>query len=148
MICETVATNHETIMSRGGSRAAATSKMECFRLEAVNYYHKALHLGCCSSPRSASDEWVNNSRPQYSLTESDSVISESSIFSSQLSDWKNSISEFSVNNSPSRTHNEKEKNTSQRQSNKIKKCVKYPPTKNNMNLNVAEVKSNNDHPPP
>ena len=24
-------------------------------LEAVNYYHKALHLGCCSSPRSASD---------------------------------------------------------------------------------------------
>ena len=21
-------------------------------LEAVNYYHKALHLGCCSSPRS------------------------------------------------------------------------------------------------
>ena len=24
------------------------------RLEAVNYYHKALHLGCCSSPRSAS----------------------------------------------------------------------------------------------
>ena len=31
---------------RGGSRAAATSKME--RLEAVNYYHKVLHLGCCS----------------------------------------------------------------------------------------------------
>ena len=25
------------------------------RLEAINYYHKALHLGCCSSPRSASD---------------------------------------------------------------------------------------------
>ena len=23
-------------------------------LEAVNYYHKALHLGCCRSPRSAS----------------------------------------------------------------------------------------------
>ena len=23
--------------------------------EAVNYYHKAFHLGCCSSPRSASD---------------------------------------------------------------------------------------------
>ena len=38
---------------RGGSRAAATSKMECF-VKAVNYYHKALHLGCCSSPRSAS----------------------------------------------------------------------------------------------
>ena len=25
-----------------------------WRLEAVNYYHKAFHLGCCSSPRSAS----------------------------------------------------------------------------------------------
>ena len=24
-------------------------------LEAVNYYHKALHLGCCCSPRSVSD---------------------------------------------------------------------------------------------
>ena len=24
-------------------------------LEAVNYYHKVLHLGCCSSPRSVSD---------------------------------------------------------------------------------------------
>ena len=40
-------------------RAAAASKMECFmtltkRLEAINYYHKVLHLGCCSSPRSAS----------------------------------------------------------------------------------------------
>ena len=23
--------------------------------QAVSYYHKALHLGCCSSPRSASD---------------------------------------------------------------------------------------------
>ena len=23
-------------------------------LKAVNYYHKALHLGCCSCPRSAS----------------------------------------------------------------------------------------------
>ena len=25
-----------------------------WRLKAINYYHKALHLGCCSSPRSAS----------------------------------------------------------------------------------------------
>ena len=32
---------------RGGSRAAATSNMEYFVI-------KALHLGCCSSPRSAS----------------------------------------------------------------------------------------------
>ena len=30
---------------RGGSRTAATSK-----LSAVNYYHKMLHLGWCSSP--------------------------------------------------------------------------------------------------
>ena len=26
-----------------------------FQLSAVTYYHKALHLGCCSSPRSASE---------------------------------------------------------------------------------------------
>ena len=47
---------------RGGSRAAATSKMEWFviivnssQLSAVNYYHKALHLGSRSSPRSAAE---------------------------------------------------------------------------------------------
>ena len=28
-------------------------------LEAVNYYHKALHLGCCSSPRSASGTFID-----------------------------------------------------------------------------------------
>ena len=46
---------------RGGSRTAASSKMKRFVIivfgwmeEAVSYYHKALHLGCCSSPRSAS----------------------------------------------------------------------------------------------
>ena len=43
---------------RGGSRTAATSKTERFviiinELIAVDYYHKGLHLGCCSSPRSA-----------------------------------------------------------------------------------------------
>ena len=27
------------------------------RWSAVNYYHKALHLGCCSSPRSASETY-------------------------------------------------------------------------------------------
>ena len=43
-----------TMMYRGGSRTAATSKMEHFVI-IVNYYHKVLHLGCCSSPRSASD---------------------------------------------------------------------------------------------
>ena len=46
--------------ARDGSRAAATSKMERFVVIVngfqpltVNYYHKALHLGCCSSSRSA-----------------------------------------------------------------------------------------------
>ena len=33
-----------------------------FLSEAVNYYHKALHLGCCSSPRSASVySWISSS---------------------------------------------------------------------------------------
>ena len=36
-------------INSGGSRTAAT-----FKLRAVNCYHKELHLGCCSSPRSAS----------------------------------------------------------------------------------------------
>ena len=39
---------------RGGSRTAVTSNIERFVI-IVNYYHKALHLGCCSSPRSASN---------------------------------------------------------------------------------------------
>ena len=42
------------ISIRGGSRTAATSKMVRFVIEAVNYYPKAPHFGCCSSPRSAS----------------------------------------------------------------------------------------------
>ena len=49
---------------RGGSRTAATSKIERFviivndfQLPAVNYYHKVLHLGCCSNPRSASGNY-------------------------------------------------------------------------------------------
>ena len=49
---------HITIIIRGDSRAAATSKMECFVIIVnglVNYYQKALHLGCCSSHRSTSD---------------------------------------------------------------------------------------------
>ena len=49
-------------MTRGGSRTAATYIME--RL-AVNYYRKALHLGCCSSPRSASDDHVKNCKVGY-----------------------------------------------------------------------------------
>ena len=65
------------ISQRRIPRSAATSKMECFviivngfqpitisqstpswMLPAVNYYHKALHLGCCSSPRSASVSFI------------------------------------------------------------------------------------------
>ena len=43
-----------TLIIRGGSRTAATSKIERFVI-IVNCYYKALHLGCCSNPRSASD---------------------------------------------------------------------------------------------
>ena len=42
---------HFSSGNRGGSMAAVTSKLE---LPAVNYYHKELHLGRCSSPISAS----------------------------------------------------------------------------------------------
>ena len=93
-------------------------------------------------------KWVNNSRPQYSLIESDSFVSESSNISSQLSGSNTSISKFLVNNSPSKTPNEKVRYTSQRQSNKIKKRAKYPSTNNSMNLNVVEVKSTNHLPLP
>ena len=48
-------------MTRGGSRAVATSKMEHFVMivngwNPLTIVHKALHLGCCSGPRSASDD--------------------------------------------------------------------------------------------
>ena len=39
---------------RGGSRTAATSKMELFLIISINY-HKELYFGCCSSSRYASD---------------------------------------------------------------------------------------------
>ena len=55
--CEPISrllTKENLVIARGESRAAATSKMECFVI-IVNGYHKVLHLGCCSSPRSASD---------------------------------------------------------------------------------------------
>ena len=44
------------IVIRGGSRTAATPKMERFVtiVNGFQDYDKALHLGCCSSPRSAS----------------------------------------------------------------------------------------------
>ena len=51
---------HFLAMFRGGSRTAATSKMERFVIivngfQPLTIITKALHLGCCSSPRSASD---------------------------------------------------------------------------------------------
>ena len=47
--------DQEKEKSRGGSGTAATSKMERFVIT-VNYYHKALRLGCFSSPTSASED--------------------------------------------------------------------------------------------
>ena len=36
---------------------------------AVKYYHKALHLGCCSSPRSASERYmISDIRTQYPIS--------------------------------------------------------------------------------
>ena len=48
------------INHRGASRTAATSKMERFVIivngfQPLTNYYKALNLGCCSSPRSASE---------------------------------------------------------------------------------------------
>ena len=59
---------------RGGSRTAATSKMERFvnnsyRVPAVNYYHKALHLGCCNSPRSASGHSIAKALLTHSMSQ-------------------------------------------------------------------------------
>ena len=60
---EKVSNLTEEVLNRGRCRTAATSKMERFVIIVnglehfviiVNYYHKVLHLGCCSSPRSAS----------------------------------------------------------------------------------------------
>ena len=39
-------------MNRGGSRTAVAT----MQLEAINYYHKELHLGYCSSPTKVSVE--------------------------------------------------------------------------------------------
>ena len=42
------------VVCRGGFKTAATSKMKHFVIIVNRYYHKELHLECCSSPRSAS----------------------------------------------------------------------------------------------
>ena len=64
----------KSTLTRGGSRAAATSKMVRFviiangwKLPAVNYYYKALHLRCCSSPRSASANFGKGEIEYYLL---------------------------------------------------------------------------------
>ena len=49
---------------RGGFRAAATTKMELFMIlvngfHGFYYYHKALHLGYCSRPGSASEVGIS-----------------------------------------------------------------------------------------
>ena len=43
-----------SMIDRSGSKTSAKSKIEYFVI-IVNYNHKVLHLGYCSSPRSASD---------------------------------------------------------------------------------------------
>ena len=121
---------------------------ECLPKEVKGRFLSAQSQSSNSFDENLIHKWINNSRPQYSLIESDSVISESSIISCQWSGSNTSISEFSVNDHPSRKHNKKVKNTSQRQPNKIEKHVKYPPPNNSANPNVAEVKSINHRPPP
>ena len=69
-------------MVRGGSRTAATSKMELFVIivnsfQLVNYYHKVLHLGRCSSPRSASDGRVFDDLATNYLIKPVSTVKES-----------------------------------------------------------------------
>ena len=108
----------------------------------MNACQKGKSLSAQSQSSNSFDEnliqkWVNNSCPQHSLIESDSVISESSIISSQWS-GNTSISEFLVNNHPSRKHIKKGQNTSLRQPNKIEKRVKYPPPNNSVNPNVLK----------
>ena len=49
-----VASFFASLHSSGGSRAAATNWSAKWKNGTVNYYHKALHLGCCSRSRSAS----------------------------------------------------------------------------------------------
>ena len=43
------------------------------RRVAVNYYHKTLHLGCCSSPRSASGFLSSSEDIKHSATPAASI---------------------------------------------------------------------------
>ena len=42
------------------NKKSELSEADLGLLQTVNYYHKALHLGCCSSPRSASGYMIPN----------------------------------------------------------------------------------------
>ena len=66
------------MVNTGESKTTATSKMEHFNyfwlellLEVVNYYHKELHFGCCSSPRSTCGK--HNNATFYNRTESGTI---------------------------------------------------------------------------
>ena len=49
--------NRSQIIFRGGCRTAETPKMELFVITVNGFkVNKALHLGCCSSPTSASED--------------------------------------------------------------------------------------------
>ena len=51
--CATPKMEHFVIIVNGWKPLTIITKRSI--LEAANYYHKALHPGCCSSPRSASN---------------------------------------------------------------------------------------------
>ena len=67
---------------RGGSRTAVTSKMELFVI-ILNYYHKVLHLGCCSSPRSASEAYQATTEERIEIISTTKSI----LFWMVKSDW-------------------------------------------------------------
>ena len=46
--------NNKLMITFSPSLILAKMALDCLLVPAINYYHKALHLGCCSSPRSAS----------------------------------------------------------------------------------------------
>ena len=118
-----VAHENETIVEHGNFLN------ECLLKEVKS---RSLNAQCQSSngfDENLIQKWVNNTRHQYPLIESDSAILESSVIRSLLSGSNIPISEISVNNRPSRTHNEKVKHSSQRQSYKIEKHVNCPQQK-------------------
>ena len=47
--------NNKLMITFSPSLILMKMALDCLLVPAINYYHKALHLGCCSSPRSASE---------------------------------------------------------------------------------------------